>query len=323
LSATPAGAPVGLFQFAIEGRRAPALFLTGWLSTLVGIGATVVGLLAAQGGGSSVLFGAGLAIVSIGLVLLGGSQTIERAAAGRAYAGPSPVLVLGTAISTTLVATLVIGTPLELSGIHVERPVGDLIFELVQALVFIGVVRLMVVGPGAISWADMGFGLPLRGIVRALAFGAVFAVPLLFITGIVGATLIAIFGVAPAPPLPASGTSTGLVLNLVTASVLAPIAEETLFRGVAVTAWARTTGPRTAIVRAAVLFALAHVLLVGGDSFGQAASLAIVSAAGRLPVALGLGWVYLRSGTIWAPIGLHAAFNALIVIALEAHLFQG
>jgi membrane protease YdiL (CAAX protease family) len=33
--------------------------------------------------------------------------------------------------------------------------------------------------------------------------------------------------------------------------------------------------------------------------------------------------VYLRSGTIWAPIGLHAAFNALIVIALEAHLFQG
>jgi membrane protease YdiL (CAAX protease family) len=151
----------------------------------------------------------------------------------------------------------------------------------------------------------------------------VLALPMLVITGLVGAVLIAVFGVAPAPPLPATGTSTGLILNLVTASVLAPLAEEVLFRGVAVTAWVRTLGARPAIVRAAILFALAHVLLIGGDSFGQAASLAIVSAAGRLPVALGLGWIYLRSGTIWAPIGLHAAFNGLLVILLESQFVRG
>lgn len=310
---------MGLFQFSIEGRQAPALFVTGWIASVVGTGATIVGFLAAQGtGGSSLLFGVGLAIVSIGLYLLGGSQTIERKAADRGYAGPSPVLVFAAAVTTTLVAVLIVGTPLELSGLTVERPLGDLLFEGVQVLVFIGLVQALVVGPGAISWRQMGFGLPLGAIARGLAFGAIYAVPLVVITAVVGAVLVQAFGVTPDPPLPAAKTGTGLLFNLVTASVLAPLAEEVLFRGVAVTAWLRTTGARTAIVRAAVLFALAHVLLVGGESFGQAASLAVVSAAGRLPVALALGWVYVRSGTIWAPIGLHALFNGVIIVLQQA-----
>jgi len=308
---------VGLFHFAIEGRRAPALFVTGWVAVLVGVGATLVGFLSAQGGGSSLLFGAGLAITSIGLFLLGGSQTVERGAAGRAYAGPSPVLVFAATVTTALVAILVVGTPLELSGLKVPRPIGDLILEAVQAVVFIGVVQLLVVGPGAISWREMGFGIPIRRIIPALAWGAILAIPLVFVTGVVGAALIAIFGVQPAAPLPATGTTSGLILNLVTAALLAPIAEEIVFRGVAVTAWARTSPAWSAILRGAVLFAVAHVLTTSGDSFGPAASLAFVSAAARLPVAIGLGWVYLRSGTIWSSIGLHAVFNGVILVVAE------
>jgi membrane protease YdiL (CAAX protease family) len=34
-------------------------------------------------------------------------------------------------------------------------------------------------------------------------------------------------------------------------------------------------------------------------------------------VALALGWIYLRSGTIWAPIGLHGAFNAILIVGAE------
>ena len=120
-----------------------------------------------------------------------------------------------------------------------------------------------------------------------------------------------------------TGTTSGLILHLLAGAVVAPIAEEIVFRGVAVTAWSRTNGAWVAIVRAAILFAGAHVLLVGGQSFGDAASLAIVGAAARLPVALALGWIYLRQGTIWSAIGLHATFNAVLLLLAERAVIGG
>ena len=42
-----------------------------------------------------------------------------------------------------------------------------------------------------------------------------------------------------------------------------------------------------------------------------------MAALGRLPVALALGWLYLRSRTLWASIGLHAAFNGILLIVGE------
>ena len=68
----------------------------------------------------------------------------------------------------------------------------------------------------------------------------------------------------------------------------------------------------------AVLFAGAHVLATGGETFSQGLALALVAALGRLPVALVLGWLYLRSGTLWASIGLHAGFNAALIILAES-----
>ena len=64
------GPPLGLFRFAIEGRRAPALFVTGWLATLVGGGITLVGILS-PGGPALFLAAVGLGLLAIGLVLLG------------------------------------------------------------------------------------------------------------------------------------------------------------------------------------------------------------------------------------------------------------
>ena len=92
---------------------------------------------------------------------------------------------------------------------------------------------------------------------------------------------------------------------------------EIIFRGVALTAWARTFGERSGILRSALFFALAHVILVGGATVGEAAGLTVVGFASRLPVALLLGWVFVRRRSIYAAIGLHAAFNAVLLVISE------
>jgi membrane protease YdiL (CAAX protease family) len=317
-AADPAGGPApGLFSFALVGRRAPALFVFGWLATIVGTAATVIGFVSGPSSAAALLTTIGLAVLSIGLLLLGGSQTIERAAARRPYPGPSPVLVFMAVVAISLFVAILVGVGLEAVGVAVAPAVGDLVVVGLQALVFVGVVRFMVIEPGAIRWADMGFRIGARRTAEALFTGALFAAPVLVVTAVVAAVVVSIAGVAPASPLPSTGTVSGLLLHLAAGAVIAPIGEEVLFRGFAVTAWARSSGPRAAIIRTAVLFAIAHVLTVGGDSFGQAASLAFVGAVGRLPVALALGWLYLRSRTIWAPIGLHAAFNAILIVGSE------
>ena len=104
--------------------------------------------------------------------------------------------------------------------------------------------------------------------------------------------------------------------------MLAPIYEEALFRGFALTAWRQTVGARAAIVRSSLLFVVAHVLFVGGDSFREAVSLAIVGGVVRVPVAFVLGWLFVRTGSLWAPIGLHAAFNAILIILGEAAVLR-
>jgi uncharacterized protein len=307
----------GLFRFSLEGRRAPALFVSGWLATIIGAATTGVGFASSPGGAALLLAAVGLALLSLGLVLLGGSQTVERTAAELAYGGPSPVLVFLAVVAVSLFVAIVIGAVLSSASVTLPLPVGDLISTAIQALVFVGVVQLMVIGTGALRWSDMGFAIGPRQAAEALARGALLAAPVVILTAIVAAIVVGIAGVTPPSPLPSTGTVSGLLLHLLAGAIVAPIAEEVLFRGFMVTAWARSNGAGAAIIRAALLFATAHVLLVGGDNFGQAASLAFVGAVGRLPVALALGWLYLRSRTIWAPIGLHAAFNAILLIAAE------
>ena len=37
----------------------------------------------------------------------------------------------------------------------------------------------------------------------------------------------------------------------------------------------------------------------------------------RVPIALALGWLFVRRGTIWASFGLHAAFNGILLVIAE------
>jgi membrane protease YdiL (CAAX protease family) len=189
---------------------------------------------------------------------------------------------------------------------------------LLTAAIFIGAVRLTVVGTGALSWAEMQIRRFDRRAVDDVAFGAALALPVIVVTVLLAAVLTVLIPVTPASPLPPTGTIGGLLLQLVVGAVIAPISEEILFRGFSVTAWERSIGAQRAIVRASLLFALAHVINASGDSLGEVAGLVIVGMATRLPVAFVLGWVFVRRRSIWASIGLHSAFNAILLVL--AHL---
>jgi len=312
----PPPARPGASIFTIEGRAAPGLFVVGWLASLLGLGIVLVGAFASS---SLFLFFLGPIFLTVGLVAGAGNQSIERRVRGEAYAGPSPYLVFAAMIAAVYAVGSVVGL-----GLHLlvgPNTVPDYVVRLIgvslQAAVFIGIVRLTVVDSQALSWREMGWRRPDVAAIRDLAYGGLLGLPIIGLTSIVAAVLVQVFQAVPEAPLPPTGVAAGLVIQLLAGAIIAPVAEETVFRGFAITAWQRSVGTRGAIVRASLLFALAHVLNVSADNVGQAAGLIVVGFATRLPVAFALGWLFVARRSIWAPLGLHIAFNAILLIIGE------
>jgi membrane protease YdiL (CAAX protease family) len=310
--------------FTIEGRSAPALFVVGWLTSILGLGAMLIAFLSGSDA-ATVLLVIGLVLLSIGLVAGAGSQAIERRAKGvLPYQGPSPFLVFAASVPISILAAIVIGVPLSILGMEPAAPLGIVVTIAVQTLVYFGLVRLLVVDVGALSWADMGIRRPDGRALAELGAGALWSAPVILATLPLAAIITTLVpDVRPVSPLPPTGDPTGLVLNLVAGAILAPIGEEILFRGFATTAWARGIGARSALVRGALFFAIAHILTVSGANAGEAAALAAIAFVSRIPVALVLGWLFLRRGSIWVPIGLHAAFNGILIVLGELALQMG
>lgn len=304
--------------FSLEGRAVPALYLVGWVGSVMGLAVVLVSVLASSGAAAAWLFLAGDIVLAVGLVSAAGSQAVER---GRrtelAYRGPSPVLAFLAVFAITVIATVAVLAPLSALGLDAGSPAATTIQLSITMVAYVGIIRLLVVGPGALSWAEMGVTRPDAAAVRELLVGAVLALPVL----VVALTLAAVVGrfVEPAPsPLPPATNVTGLLLNLLSAAIIAPIGEELFFRGFATTAWARTEGPRRAIVRGAMFFAVAHIVALFDASFTTGAQRALYSFVVLMPVGIALGWVFLARRSIYASIGLHSAFNAIQVIALVA-----
>jgi membrane protease YdiL (CAAX protease family) len=59
------------------------------------------------------------------------------------------------------------------------------------------------------------------------------------------------------------------------------------------------------------------VLTISGGTAEEALRLAVIGFATRVPVALALGWLFVRRGSIWVPFGLHATFNAILLVLAE------
>jgi membrane protease YdiL (CAAX protease family) len=156
-----------------------------------------------------------------------------------------------------------------------------------------------------------------RTALMELAGGALWALPVVLLTGIVASVLLYVIPVEPVSPLPPTGTAPGFALSLLAGVVVAPFGEEILFRAFATTAWVRALGIRRGVILGAVVFAFAHVVTVSSSSAGDAVQLMVVAFFGRIPISLALGWLFVRRGTIWASFGLHAAFNGLLLVLAE------
>jgi uncharacterized protein len=151
-----------------------------------------------------------------------------------------------------------------------------------------------------------------RPAARLLLTGAAIGAGMLIVTSLVVAGLMRLTGSEqPAEQflldeLTRGGLST--LLAFVAAVVLAPVAEELLFRGFLFTALLRRRGVHVAALVSSLVFAVVHV------DVALTQPLALV---GLLIVGMALAYAYERSGSLLVPIAGHAAFNGItLVVAL-------
>lgn len=93
----------------------------------------------------------------------------------------------------------------------------------------------------------------------------------------------------------------GPALTVLAVAIIGPVLEELLLRGIVLRAVAGRTGVWLAIVVSAVAFALLHA-----------------SAWSFLPLfvlGIGLGWVAVKSRSLWPAIGAHVLYNGIFVAA--------
>jgi membrane protease YdiL (CAAX protease family) len=103
----------------------------------------------------------------------------------------------------------------------------------------------------------------------------------------------------------------GLVLFCIAVVVLAPLAEELLFRGALLRALLRRTTPAWAVFGSALLFAVVHPL--GDPDVGS-----VIAVPALLALGLVSGRLAVRSGDLSRSILLHSGFNLLTVLSILA-----
>src|SRR5262249_55726381 len=121
------------------------------------------------------------------------------------------------------------------------------------------VVWLLVVRTGALTWRQMGWPVrrPLRAVLADLLVGAGVTLVAMVGIGILAVVVSALLGGVQAPEiLPTSRTPIDVALIAIATVLIAPIGEELFFRGFSLTAWWRDLGPRSALIRSAIFFAV-------------------------------------------------------------------
>ncbi len=163
-------------------------------------------------------------------------------------------------------------------------------------------------GPVRLGLAPSHLGPSLRWACRAL----VACYPIMMASTILG-LLVLIVTIGYEPPKHGHGLLGPMVEGsasmrlklLIHVAVLAPLFEELLFRGIIQSGLSHSGGrprPWLGILVASVLFTGAHFKPDPTDiAWHTLPSLFVLSVA--------LGWVYERTGSLWAPILMHALFN--------------
>jgi membrane protease YdiL (CAAX protease family) len=304
--------------FSLDGRPAAGLYLLAWLLGGLGLALLLLSL-----GGGTVLGVVALPLLCLSLASAAGYQVVARR--GRpavAYRGPSPLILFGLVFFGWLLGTVVVFIGAGLAGVDVltdpptaltASPALTLAIISAQLVAYLVVGWLAVVRTGALSWRDIA--LPpsaARGLPAAIGLGIVVMVPVLIAAIIFGGLLATLLGVDAPDVLPAPQTATDFVLVAIAGALLAPVGEEFFFRGIALQAWLRDLGARSALIRATLLFAFIHVINISGVDFSTGLRQAILVVAVILPVGLALGWLYIRRG-LAASFAAHATYNGLLL----------
>ncbi|HEY7525693.1 MAG TPA: type II CAAX endopeptidase family protein [Candidatus Limnocylindria bacterium] len=244
---------------------------------------------------------------------------VREALPPQRYRGPAVFVLLALASIFTVIETVTVaGSTLALvSGGAISVPATLVIFTATQTGL-LAVAILFVAVPSGLAGVRL---VPPRGALRSFVIGLGFAIPAWLGATVLGALLQVILERLGHPPVPgilddaiARLDPTALVLAVV---LVAPVAEEIFFRGLVLNAWLREYGERFAIVGSAALFGAIHADTSSVEAL-------ITSVARVLPIfglGLALAFVYRRTGSLLAAIGLHMGFNALsIAIALAQRL---
>jgi membrane protease YdiL (CAAX protease family) len=244
---------------------------------------------------------AGGALVVAGLVTTAvRSLLIRRVLPASRYRGPSVFVLMGLGLVPTAVVNVAFARDAAAIFLGRGEPslLGSLALLTIVQIGLLAVAGLFVVLPRALVGAPPLLARhPLRVVGLGLGIGS---------AGWLVATSLALFiallwalaGLEP--PVPPTEQLIAQVEPLIVGIaivVVAPIAEETFFRGVMYSAWRREYGRRRALFGSAIVFGAVHL-----------------SPIHFLPLALlgvALGWLYERSQSLLAPIIAHAAFNAI------------
>lgn len=255
-----------------------------------------------------------LTLVGLALLLLGLGGAAARSLAVRRhlplerYRGPSIlllfalVLVLGSALSlpfTSQLAAALLGEEVLPTGVAI-------LVLVITPVAFLIVTALFVVLPRSLAGLRLTDGPDtLLNILKGVAYG----VPMWLGAAVVSAIVALIVQAVTGTPVSEEQAVVNLIgalplpLALLAAAILAPLAEELFFRGVAFNAWERERGPRWALVGSALLFAAVHLL--------DGAFLVFFPI---LLVGLALAFVYQRTRSLPTVFGMHAAFNAISLL---------
>lgn len=317
----PPDQPPGGSIFALEGRRAPGLYLVAWVLSVGGAVLTfIIGPLASADRDRVGLLIVGAIILTLGLATAAGYQVLERRDRDPdRYRGPSPLIVFGAYFMGMSLMGLLLITGF---GIDPDRPLSFFAIGLVQAVGYALVVWLFVVRTSALTWSQMGWptwrGRHLRAVLQGIGYAVAVMLPVTFGVLVLGGIVGLLMGVDAPQVLPFSTDATDGFFVAATATVIIPVAEELFFRGFVLTAWLRDLGPRAALARSSVFFALVHIANITTSDFAEGLGQVVLTTAVILPVGLVLGWLFLRRGMAAAIAG-HVTYNTLLLtLALVA-----
>lgn len=261
----------------------------------LGLGAGVGPVALVLGAAGGVLFVAGLCYSLVSQLWRRRHLPPDR------YRGPSVVLMLALAMVLGIAATIPVAADANalLFGDGRVSLLGGLVIVTSTQLALAAVAWLFVLRPNAVA-----FAMPLAGRRPLAALGAglrwgVLAWLLASSLGVLVTIVLELLGLPVQPGLAAQQAVAILDpwLVIVAIVIVAPVAEEIFFRGVAFNAWLRERGTRFAFIGSSLLFAVVH--------------LSLVAFVPIFVLGLALAWVYRRTGSLLAPIAMHATVNGI------------